>query len=265
VLVVTERGETVRTLAPPRREGVGVFGVALDRPRRTLWITEAAMAIVPGFAKGDDAKVPSALVALDPASGAVKTRIELAADGKAHALTDLAVTPTGDVLVSDAIGGRVYVARAGASRLDPLPDVFRSPQTPAPRDDHRAYVPDYPRGIALVDWTTGAVAWLTAPRDVFVKGVDGLYFTGDALVAMQNGARPPRVVRFALDAAGTAITGASTLASEQPGMGEPTHGAIVGHELRFLSSYGWSRFDDDGALVKDPPPDAPGVWTAVLP
>ena len=32
----------------------------------------------------------------------------------------------------------------------------------------------------------------------------------------------------------------------------------------FLASAGWSRFDDDGHLVPDAPPDAPALWSLPL-
>jgi hypothetical protein len=45
-----------------------------------------------------------------------------------------------------------------------------------------------------------------------------------------------------------------------PDLGEPTHGAILDDQLWFLANSGWSRFSDDGALVNDPPEDAPSIW-----
>ncbi|HVY45119.1 MAG TPA: hypothetical protein VHB21_04530, partial [Minicystis sp.] len=260
VLAVGQAGADARSLTAPERAGLGVSGLAFDAARRTLWTTVAPIAQVPGFRAGDDTRVACAVVAVDPASGKPKRRVELAPDGEPHALTDVAVTPAGDVVASDARGGGVYVLRAGSTHLERLPARFRSPQTPAPRDATRAYVPDYSLGVALVDLSNGAAVWLDAPPSVPLTGIDGLYFVGDALVAVQNGIEPPRISRLALSPDGAHVTGATILEAGTPGLGEPTHGAIVGGELWFLAPSGWARFDDVGALVNDPPPDATAIW-----
>jgi hypothetical protein len=120
-------------------------------------------------------------------------------------------------------------------------------------------VPDHALGIARVDTRTGAVSWLTASPDIALSGIDGLYLIRGALIAIQNGTRPPRVVRLALSPDGGSVVAATVLAAS-PELGEPTHGAIVDDQLWFLANSGWSRFSDDGALVTDPPEDAPSIW-----
>jgi hypothetical protein len=246
------------------RPGVGILGVAIDPSRKKLWLTEAPLPPVPGFKKGDAASTPNALVALDSTTHAPIQRIELAPDGQERALTDLAIAPSGDVLVSDAAGGTLYLLESGQERLRALATIFASPQTPAPRDDGRAYVPDYSLGIALVDLRSAAVTWLSAPKEIALAGIDGLYLAGNALIAVQNGTRPPRLVRFDLSSDGTRIEHAAVLEAGTPDLGEPTHGAIVDGSFWFLASSGWSRFDDDGAIVKDPPADAPSLWRIPL-
>jgi hypothetical protein len=71
-------------------------------------------------------------------------------------------------------------------------------------------------------------------------------------------------VRLALSADGRSITSATVLAAS-PELGEPTHGAVVNGQLFFLANSGWSRYSEDGSLVKDPPEDAPSIWSVPLP
>jgi hypothetical protein len=252
-------GQGMRPLTAPEPDGIGVLGIAFDPARRVLWMSTAALPPVPGYRKGDDAARASSVASVDVSTGQVVQRIELRPDGKPHALTDLAIAASGDVLASDATAGGLYIVRSGRAVLEPLSTGFDSPQTPAPRDEATVYVPDHALGIARVDTRTGAVSWLSASLEIALSGIDGLYLIQGALVAIQNGTRPPRVVRLALSPDGGAIVAATVLAAS-PDLGEPTHGAIVDDQLWFLANSGWSRFSDDGTLVSDPPADAPSIW-----
>ncbi|HEX3473934.1 MAG TPA: hypothetical protein VHT91_02770 [Kofleriaceae bacterium] len=259
VYTVDADGQGMRALTAPEPDGSGVLGVAFDPVRHVLWMSTAPLPPVPGYHHGDDAARASSVASIDVATGQVVQRFELRPDGKPHALTDLAIAASGDVLVSDATGGGLYIVRSGRAALEPLSTAFSSPQTPAPRDAATVYVPDYALGIARVDPRTGAVSWLSAPPEIALSGIDGLYLIQDALIAVQNGTRPPRVVRLELAPDGGSVVSATVLAAS-PDLGAPTHGAIVDDQLWFLANSGWSRFSDDGALVHDPPDDAPSIW-----
>jgi hypothetical protein len=262
VFFVDERGQARVFL-----EGEPYVGVAVHAGR--LYATFAQLPPTAGFVAS--APHPTGVVAIDLATRGVVLRAELEAPGE-HALTDIAVAPDGVVVASDALGGLVVTldARAGTAgsagaRLEPLvpPGTFGSPQTAA-FVGNAVLVPDYGRGIAAVDRTTRAVTWLGRPPDVALDGVDGLYAVGGALVAVQNGATPPRVVRLAFDPGAMRVTGLEVLERATPGLGEPTHGVVVGGALHLLADAGWPRFDDDGHLKKDAPPDAPAIWRIPL-
>ncbi len=138
---------------------------------------------------------------------------------------------------------------------------FRSPAPPTssrhrprrrPRDGSRLFIPDYVRGIASLDLATRALTWLDHADDVALVGIDGLYLDGSSLLAVQNGAQPPRVARFTLDPDRKRITRVEVLERATPGLGEPTHGVLSGGSFYFLANAGWNRFDDDGHLLANP-------------
>jgi len=269
VLFVDERGQARVFL-----EGEPYVGLAVRDGR--LYATFAQLPPTAGFVAS--APHPTGVVAIDPSTRAVVLRAELEAPGE-HALTDIAVAPDGLVVASDSLGGQVVAldARAaggsgagtnggaGGARLVPFvpAGTFVSPQTPA-FVGNAVLVPDYGRGIAAIDRATRAVAWLAHPPEVALDGIDGLYAVGSSLVAVQNGATPPRVVRLALDLAGSRVTALEVLERASPGLGEPTHGVLVGGALHLLADAGWPRFDDDGHVKKDAPPDAPAIWRIPL-
>ena len=139
------------------------------------------------------------------------------------------------------------------------PGTFRSPQTPAVTPDGRILVADYARGIASVDPATHAVRWLDHADTVAYSGIDGMYLVGHSLLAIQNGTPVPRVVRFELDPSFRRIGTWSVVERGTPHLGQPTHGAVVGHDFYFIGNSGWERFDDDGTLKSDPAATPPVI------
>ncbi len=264
ILAVDEHGAST-DFVTSGAGGVGALcGLATDGER--LWVTMATLPPMLGFdATGAH---PTALLAYDLATHALRTRVDLPIrDGLPHGLTDLAVGPRGDVYVSDAAGGMVYALAPGASRLEPIVDAgaLLSPQTPAvTADGQRLYVPDYARGIAVLDLSSRALTWLVPDAGIALDGIDDLHELRGDPIAIQNGVTPPRIVRFGLDTRGARVTRAQVLERAAPGLGDPTHGVVRDGALWFIASAGWMRFDDDGAPRKDAPPDAPSIMTLPL-
>ena len=79
-------------------------------------------------------------------------------------------------------------------------------------------------------------------------GIDGLYRHGNELIAIQNGARPHRVVALQLSENGVAISGSRLLASNLEQFDEPTLGVIRGGDFYFVANSHWNRFDRENKL-----------------
>jgi sugar lactone lactonase YvrE len=221
-----------------------VFALGIDARRRRLWASIATVAQADGCGEGPASAERTALVALDLRSGRVLQRIDAGLPG---ILGDLLVTGDGTVFVTESVHGAVLRLRPGARTLERL-DVagdFPSPQTPALSPDGRTLVvPDYARGIALLDIDAPcpcAARWPANGPGVFTAGIDGLVRDGDALLAVQNGTAPPRVIRFSADLQRQQVLEAGT-----PGLGEPTHAIVVGRALWFIADVGWDRFEESG-------------------
>ena len=122
--------------------------------------------------------------------------------------------------------------------------VFHSPQTPAlSTDGHRLFVPDYSRGIGIVDLASRQVKLLEHPKELSLGGIDGMYLVGRTLIAIQNGTVPERLIRMTLDASLTHVLEWETIEANWPGLGDPTHGVVVGASILFhrqfrMGSYG---------------------------
>ena len=242
--------------AHPATPGSGAFAVAVDPVRGVLHVSVAAVPQAEGFRKSDEGN--SALVTLRLADGKELARHVPPGPGP-HLLGDMAVTPGGTVLVSDALAGTVYRLVVGGTALEPfVPDrTFSSPQTPAVSPEHRLlYVPDWTLGLFVLPLAGGAPEPVPGPDDLVSGGIDGLAVVPGGLIAVQNGIVAPRVVRLWLSPDGRRVTRWTVLA-RGPELGDPTHVVPTKGGALALIGSGWDRFEDDGGLRKDAPPATP--------
>lgn len=245
---------TVTPFLDAGRPVVGVLGLALDPRTGLLW---AAASPAPPAVHGREDAGPAALLAIDPATGAVRAAYPVADDGREHGLGDLALDADGAVYVSDGLAGEIYRLRPGGEALEIFvaAGTLGSPQGLAPTPDGEALiVADYASGLWRVARAGGTPLRLAAPEDAALIGIDGLATDGRVLYALQNGAAPQRVLRLRLDAAWTRIEAVEVLAANLPEIAEPTTGLIVDGDLVFVSRSQWSDFAADGSL-RTPTPD----------
>jgi sugar lactone lactonase YvrE len=222
----------------------GMLAIHVDAKRKLLWATTAGMRVQEGFRP--DREGHSALLKFDLGTFRVLKSYE-PDDGKKHALGDMTVASSGDVYVSDGLSGDVYLLGHNSEKLELLvpQGVFVSPQTPALNKSESAlYVPDYAEGLAKIDLATRTVEWVHTTAPLALEGIDGLYSTEGGLIATQNGTSPERVVRFHLHDAAT-LDGLNVIEANWPGLGDPTHGVVVGSFFYFIVNSGWDRVSDD--------------------
>jgi hypothetical protein len=215
----------------------------VDATRKLVWATEVAL---DGFAvapKSDWGR--SAVLCFDLVTGALRRRIEAPQNS---ALGDLALSRNGDPIVSDGNGGAMY--RINQERLERIDGGdFISPQTPTVHPDGRhIFVPDYARGIGILDPATKRVDWLNQNEKAkySLTGIDGLYFDRGLLMATQNGTSPERVICFQLNASLTSVVSEQIVERATPTLGDPTHGVIVDDFFYYIANSGWSELDEHG-------------------
>jgi hypothetical protein len=172
----------------------------------------------------------------------------------------------GDAIVSDGEHGGVYRVNRktlGLERIDA--GDFVSPQTPVVLPDGKhILVPDYVRGIGVLDLTDKHVAWIRMEGKHALSGIDGLYALGNTLIATQNGTSPERVVRFALDASNTRVLSESIIERATATLGDPTHGVVVDGYFYYIANSGWDSLDDHGVLKEGKTLSAPLIMRAKL-
>jgi len=113
------------------------------------------------------------------------------------------------------------------------------------------YVADYSLGMLRVDLATNTVTRLDdAPGSTSI-GCDGIVWDGDAIVAVQNGVAPARVVRFVIDPGGSRIARTEVLDRNVAIADEPTIGTIVGREFVYVANSQWEKYTDAGERKRD--------------
>jgi sugar lactone lactonase YvrE len=222
-----------------------ILAVKVDPSRGVLWATEVAMQGFTFAPESDWGK--SAVLCYDLKNGKLLRRVE---GPRPSALGDMVLTGSGDVIVSDGDGGGVYRLLANGTKLERLDEGdFISPQTPALHPDGKhIFVPDYVRGIGVLETTTKHVRWVSMDGKFALNGIDGLYFDRGKLIAIQNGTSPERVVVFTLDATLTKIESETIMERSTETLGDPTHGVVIENDFYYIANSGWDAVDDRGNM-----------------
>lgn len=164
---------------------------------------------------------------------------------------EITMLPNGDVVISDAVGGALVHWRRDTDRVTRLTHPWlRSPQgLVASRDGMAVYVADWSTGLLRVSLADGTAVRLAEPQGATLVGLDGLMGVGDALIGVQNGLTPARIVRIALSADGTAIREIRELDRPASLPGEATVGTLVGDAYWYVASSHWPFRDSQGRRV----------------
>jgi hypothetical protein len=220
-----------------------MMAVKVDTPHHVLWATEVALDGLPWSSEEDWGR--SAILLYDLGSGKLLHRIEGPTNA---ALGDMTLTAEGDAIVSDNDHGVVYRVGRKSQQIERLDDDnFISPQTPTMLPGgEQVLVPDYVRGIGILNLKTKKVSWIPMNGRYALNGIDGLYLFGRTLLATQNGTSPERVIRFELDQSFSRVESESILERATPTLGDPTHGVVVDGQFYYIANSGWDTVDEHG-------------------
>jgi sugar lactone lactonase YvrE len=239
----------VRELWSRKQPGLGaMFGVRVDPRGGVLWATTSGLAQTEGYQPADSGI--AGLLRIRIADGTIERRWDLPSVAGGHALGDLAVGPDGDVYLTDSQDPVLYRLRPGRDSLERTTSkLFFSPQGLAPTPDGKSlYLADYAHGLLKLDLATGQLIRLEdAPGSTSV-GCDGIAWDRGAIIAVQNGVSPARIVRFVLDQTGNRIARAEVLDRNLPVADEPTIGAMVNQSFVYVANSQWEKYADDGTV-----------------
>ncbi len=238
-----------------------LLALKIDSHRHVLWLTEVALDGFTATTKKDWGR--SAILQYDLQSGKLLHRIE---GPPKTALGDMALAVNGDPIVSDGKHGGVYRLNGKTWSLERIDaGEFVSPQTAAVlADGKHILVPDYVRGLGLLDLNSKQVVWIPMDGKYALNGIDGLYAIGSRLIATQNGTSPERVVQFTLDGSRQAIIAEKIIERATMTLGDPTHGVVVGNYFYYIANSGWDALDEHGTVLAGKSLPAPLIMRADL-
>lgn len=200
------------------------------------------------FEKAGSEDAYAAIVKFDARSGAVISETRLPAPA---IFGDIEAASDGAIYISDSAEPHLRILRPGGDAIESFvtDDRFVNLQGIALDEGNgKLFVADYLAGLFTVDLETREVTRLENAAGAHLGGVDGLYLARGDLIAIQNGVRPHRVMRFELDESGQSVIGAAVLQQGLAEWNEPTHGAMRGGRLYYIGASNWPAYGEDNAI-----------------
>ncbi len=247
IVAISPEGKA-RDFVGSGRDGLwSVLGMKVDPARRTLLACSAVDG--PGMLHYTAADLgKSAVYEFDLATG--KTLQVFRAPPGRHLFNDLVFTRAGVVYVTDSAEGSVWRIERGSGKVERFARAgkFVYPNGIELDPEEKVLFVADARTIRAIDLAGGPRWELAHPPGIRLGEADGLYFDHGALIAIQNGKPPVRIVRLSLSSRYDRVTGEMALASGDPRFPEPTTGAIAGDVLYFVGDSQLRAIGKDGSL-----------------
>ena len=238
IFAVGKDGEVTELLKADKDNGLwSVFDILVDQSRNRLWVSSAAIPVFSGYGPVDKGR--SGLFEFDLKTLDLIRHHPVAADGNPHVLGSMAQSPNGDIYVVDRALPLLFIKPADQERVLPLlvaKEMISMRGVAMQPDGNLMYVADREMGIMVVDIKGKRTGKLQTPSTLNLGGIDGLYLWENNLVVIQNGIKPQRVMRLALDATGTQVIGVRPLAVAQEMFDFPSFGTLQDNDLYYFAS-----------------------------
>jgi sugar lactone lactonase YvrE len=246
---VGKDGKLDEFIAPTAENGLwGVYAIAVDADNDALYVASTNSVYFRGFKQEDFGK--AGVFKFSLSSGKLIAKYLLTADKEARTLSTIALGKNGQVFAADGVRNIIYRVDGGALKV-----MVENPKLTSIRglavsgDGKRLYFADYSLGIFGVDLAAGKGFDLGyQPDRLVLGGIDGLYWYDDALVAIENGMSPRRVIRLRLDADGRSVAHAMPIDAGNAAFALPTYGAVDGDSLYFVANSQKGLYDQYGVL-----------------
>ena len=107
------------------------------------------------------------------------------------------------------------------------------------------FVSDYVKGIFRLTLRTREFVPISCSLDASLKGIDGLLYYENSLIAIQNGVNPSRIVRYFLNSSQNQIIRYEVIDRKHPAFGEPTMGVVAGDVLYYIANSQWGGYTEN--------------------
>lgn len=227
---------------------LSVFAMKADANEEFLWVATSAVPEMTGYS--ENIKGTGEVLKINIQTKKIVRRYTL---NSGHVFGDLVVAQNKDVFISDSESTIIYKISADKNELvefiDLKNEAFNLQGLTLNEDESRLYIADYLKGILKINLKDPKQrTWLAFPESTTRKGIDGLVFYKNALIAIHNGVKPIRIMKYDLNQKGTQISKATIIDNAREEFKEPTLATLVGNELFFIVNSPWSFYSENFIL-----------------
>lgn len=224
---------------------LAVLALKADVKEEFLWVATAAFPEMEHFNKAMNGNAEVLKVSIK-----TKQIVNRFAIPGNHVFGDLIVGNTGVVYVSDSGKPILYkIENDVLSEFVSFENEGYNLQGLAfNNEQNKLFVADYLKGITVIDMSTKTKTVLAFPEGTTAKGIDGLVFYNNTLIAIQNGVKPIRVTTLKLNAEQNKISSYKILDNNRAEFDEPALATVVGNKVYFFANSPWKAYDENGVL-----------------
>jgi sugar lactone lactonase YvrE len=226
-----------------------VFDIAVDASHGFLWVASTAVPHYKGYNAEKDLGL-AGIFKFDLKTGKfLKKFLSPSIAGQDFFLSTLALAPDGTVYAADGVNNAVYQVRNDEFRR-----LFHAPLLSSIRglavsgDGKLLYMGDHERGLIGYDLANAKPFDIPVPKTLALGGIDGVAWYKGALVVVQNGMQPNRVMRLSMTPDGRGVAGLHPIEANKPELSHPTLGTLAGDKFYFIANSQKGNYDRFGLL-----------------
>lgn len=230
-------------------ELLSVFAMKTDQKEEYLWVSSAAMPEMEGYTKDLDGRAE--VLKIELKTKKIVNRFLLTGN---HVFGDLVIASDGTVFVSDSGEAVIYKIANDKMEvwLDLKKEAFNLQGMAFNADQTKLFIADYLKGILVIPMKNpNSRKWLIFPNGATLKGIDGLVYYKNTLIAVHNGVKPIRLIQYNLNKAQEQISSYKILDHNRPEFDEPALATLVNGKLYFFSNSPWKAYDKDFNLEEN--------------
>lgn len=218
----------------------GVFDLELRG--HTIW---AAVNNQLAYVGGKEQPPFAAIMAFDQVTGAIihETRMT----GADVLFGDIEIDAMGAVYASDSSTPRIVKYSPGPDAIIEFAIDDRLVNLQGIALDEAGghlFVADYLVGLFVINLADGVVRPIRNAANAHLGGIDGLYHHEGALIGIQNGSTPQRIIRMELNDKADAVVRLDVIQQNIDTWNEPTHGYLAHDAFRYIATSNWPSYDD---------------------
>ena len=253
IIRLDEKGQrSVFIPAPKNTENRwAVVDLEADNARDILWVATASMPQYNGMSNENLGE--TALLKYQLSSGKLLQTIGLSDLEKPNLISQLHVSAQGDVYVLNSFKRLVLKLSQGQDKLEPLLGLKDYDDVRAMTTDDTGrylYFADFARGIFVVDLQGKHIGPMGDVETMVLGGTEEMIFHKGALIVVQNGFKPARVMRLKLENPVT-IEKLIPIEASNPNFEIPTNGVLTDSHFYYIGNSQWSKMDMMGNLLPE--------------